>query len=300
MELSALAPGKVNLCLFVGRRREDGRHALVTLLESVSLADELMLSTEGASDEVLCAGVDGPNLVSAALDGIRARGWRGPAVRVVVAKRIPVAGGMGGGSADAAAALRLASHLEPLPDGLVHDLAAELGADVPGQLEPGVALGTGAGDDVQLLPALMPHAFVIVPSPHRLSTADVYAEADRLGLARDADELAEFEQRLTASLERNGRPSGELIVNHLEPAALSLCPEIGPAVDAIREAGAEDALVSGSGPTTFGIFWGDAAGERAATAAAALSASHEGATSAVPVGADFGHPRVRAQSVADR
>ncbi len=142
-----LAFGKVNLCLFLGPVREDGRHELVTLYESISLADELSL-TESDADEVVCPGVNGPNLVSAALEGLRARGWGAPAVRIEIGKRIPVAAGLGGGSADAAAALRLAKRLAPVPDELVRELAAELGADVPGQLQPGLWLGTGAGERI--------------------------------------------------------------------------------------------------------------------------------------------------------
>ena len=119
-----LAPGKVNLCLFLGGVRDDGRHELVTLIESVSLSDELTMS-ESDADRVVCPGVEGPNLVSAALAGLRARGWAGPPVRIEVRKRIPVAAGMGGGSADAAAVMRLARELSPIPDAALQDLAAE-------------------------------------------------------------------------------------------------------------------------------------------------------------------------------
>ncbi len=147
-----LAPAKVNLCLFLGGPRADGRHELVTLFESVSLFDELrleVLSTGG--DEVVCAGVEGPNLAEAALRELRARGWSAPPVRIEIVKRIPVAAGLGGGSADAAAALRLAGALSPLPPGLADELARHLGADVPSQLQPGVTLGTGAGELVEPL-----------------------------------------------------------------------------------------------------------------------------------------------------
>ena len=110
MKLVAKAPGKVNLCLFVGGRRDDGRHELITLIESVSLADELELVTRAAlDDEVVCPGVEEPNIVARALAGLRACGWNAPRVRVTITKRIPVAAGMGGGSADAAAVLRMAA-----------------------------------------------------------------------------------------------------------------------------------------------------------------------------------------------
>ena len=109
--LRCLAPGKVNLCLFIGRPRPDGYHPLVSLVQPVSLADELELEpAAGDADEVVCPGVDGENLAAVALARFRAAtGWDGPPVRITIAKRVPVAAGMGGGSADAAAALRLAA-----------------------------------------------------------------------------------------------------------------------------------------------------------------------------------------------
>src|SRR5207248_2524911 len=113
---------------------------------------------------------------------LRARGWRAPPLLVEITKRIPVAAGMGGGSSDAAATLLLAARLEPADDATLHEVAASLGADVPAQLTPGVSLGTGAGEIVEPLSRPDPHAFVIVPLPFALSTADVYREADRLGL----------------------------------------------------------------------------------------------------------------------
>src|SRR5215471_2087902 len=113
MKLTVLAPGKVNLSLFLGPTRADGRHELVTLFESVSLADELIVDTDAERDEVICPGVPEPNLVSSAIAGLRERGWDAPAVRIEIKKRIPIAAGMGGGSADAAAALRVASELAP-------------------------------------------------------------------------------------------------------------------------------------------------------------------------------------------
>ena len=217
MRLVAAAPGKVNLCLLVGSRRGDGRHEVVTLLESVSLADEVSLTTrDGAgSDEVRSPGVEGPNIVSRALEGLRMRGWNGPPVTVEIAKQIPIAAGMGGGSADAAATIRLTQHLHPLADDELQELAAELGSDVPSQLRPGLALGTGAGHQVDRLQALAPHAFVIVPLPHQLSTAAVYAEADRLGLARAPAELERKRTQLMSALSAGAQLPDELIVTAL-------------------------------------------------------------------------------------
>jgi 4-diphosphocytidyl-2-C-methyl-D-erythritol kinase len=291
LRLRALAPGKVNLCLFLGRARVDGRHELVTLFESVSIADELILtSTEAGPDRVVCPGVEGPNLVSAALEGLRARGWEAPPVRIEIAKRIPVAAGMGGGSADAAAALRMAQRLAPLPDDQVEGLAAELGADVPSQLVPGLVVGTGAGDRVRSLAPLAPHALLILPLSERLATADVYAEADRLELPRDSEELDGQRRELVRALGPGARLPEALLVNDLQRAAVSLCPPVLPALDAALEAGADHALVCGSGPTVAGLYWGPRAADRAAAGAESLAERYPGAASATPAAAGLGRP----------
>jgi 4-diphosphocytidyl-2-C-methyl-D-erythritol kinase len=296
MRLRALAPGKVNLCLFLGARREDGRHELVTLFESVSLADELELSvlprSADSRDEVVCAGVEGPNLVADALAGLRARGWDGPFVRIEITKRIPIAAGMGGGSVDAAAALRMATQLAPGRAEEIAVLAAALGADVPSQLAPGVSLGTGAGELVEPLAPLGSHAFVTLPQPFALSTADVYAEADRLGLPRTAADLRDRAAALRAALGPDAVVPPELIVNDLEPAALSLCPSVGRVLEEARAAGADQAIVCGSGPIVAGLFWGPAAPQRAAAAREALASRFPGAHAVVPVSDEFGMPRV--------
>lgn len=276
-----VAPGKVNLCLFLGpTRASDGRHELVTVYESVSLADELTLTVLGdrATDEVVCPGVSGPNLVGDALAALRALGWDAPPIRIEVDKRIPVAAGMGGGSADAAAALRLASRVAPAATSTLVQIATGLGADVPAQLEPGLSLGTGAGEVVEALAPLEPHAFAIVPLPHGLSTAAVHAEADRLGLGRRSEQLAGLR---TAWREHIG-------VNDLEVASRSLCPAIDGALDAIRDTGADAALVCGSGPTCAGLWWGADGFERAHEAVIALVPAFPEATAVVPV-AGIGH-----------
>jgi 4-diphosphocytidyl-2-C-methyl-D-erythritol kinase len=287
--LRARAPGKVNLCLFLGPVRADGRHELVTVFESVSLADEVTVEVAagpGRADQVVCAGVDGSNIVTRTLDGLRAHGWEGPPVRVTIDKRIPVAGGMGGGSADAAAMLRIAPALAPVGQDVVSALAASLGSDVPSQLVPGVALGTGAGDVLERWPALPAHAFVVVPQPFELSTAAVYREADRMGGFRDAGELRALRGAL-----RDDALLDRPLVNDLMPAALSLAPPVGRALEAVREAGAAEALLSGSGPTVFGLRWGPEAQEWAAEAAASLVDRYPGATVATPVSEEFGAPR---------
>jgi 4-diphosphocytidyl-2-C-methyl-D-erythritol kinase len=287
VRLRALAPGKVNLCLFLGGTRADGRHELVTLFQSVSLADELLLSTledEERADEVICPGVEGPNLAADALAALRTRGWGAPAVRVEIRKSIPIAAGMAGGSADAAAVLRMAVELAPGRPEEVAAIAAELGADVPSQLWPGLAIGSGAGETVEPVPALAPHALLILPLPVALSTAAVYGEADRLGLGRSAGELEQRHRELRGVLRPGARLPAQLLLNDLQPAALSLCPAIA------REAGADHALVCGSGPTVAGLYWGPDASQRAAAGATSLEERYPGATGTAPVPAGFGIP----------
>jgi 4-diphosphocytidyl-2-C-methyl-D-erythritol kinase len=309
--LRVKAPGKVNLCLFLGGVRADGRHELVTVFEPVSLADELVMSVVAGSDrdEVICPGVQGVNLAASALAGLRAWGWSAPAVRVEIRKRVPVAAGMGGGSADAAATLRLAPLVAPVPDQVLAELARGLGADVPSQLQPGLALGTGAGEIVQPLAPLAAHAVLILPQPVALSTPDVFREADRLGLPRSVEGLAACHEDLSgflgtgagigvgteagaeAGAEVAGRLPPRLVANDLQPAAVSLCPQISGALEWALQSGAEQAIVCGSGPTVAGVFWGSDAAGRAADAAVALQARYPGAVAASPVDGVAAAPR---------
>ena len=185
---------------------------------------------------------------------------------------------MGGGSADAAAVLSLAvGAVRPL------ELARQLGADVAALIEPGLWMAGGVGDDeLAAFPAgLGEHAYVVVPSALGLSTADVFREADRLGLARELPELDALKPRVRLGLARQDFPP-ELIVNDLAPAALSLMPSIQDALDALLDSGAAQAIVSGSGPTTVGIWWGEGALGAAEAAATALLARFPGAQTALP------------------
>jgi 4-diphosphocytidyl-2-C-methyl-D-erythritol kinase len=285
---SALAPAKVNLGLFLGPTREDGKHELVTVMQSISLADELTLewaSTDASEDEVACPGVPDPseeNLAAAAMRAFRAAtGWEVPPLRLSIVKRIPVAAGLGGGSADAAGALRLLRAVSGLgDDDLLRRLGGELGADVPAQISPGRWLATGAGE---LLEAL--------PDPNPAS----YAQADRLDLARSAEVLRERRHDLRRALELSAPVpvASELLDNDLQRAAISLCPEIAVALADLREAGAELALVSGSGPTVVGLFPHANGLGRAERAAAGIAADRRSAglpapICATPVDAAFG------------
>jgi 4-diphosphocytidyl-2-C-methyl-D-erythritol kinase len=257
------APAKLNLCLYLGGRREDGLHELCSLFEPLALADLLEVSP-AQRDEVVCPGVEGENLVSRALAGLRERGWEHEPLRVEISKRVPVAAGLGGGSGDAAAILRLAAgEVADLPQ-----LAAELGADVPSQLRPALALVQGIGERIEPLPEPAEHAAVLLPGGGGLSTAAVFAEADRLGLGRGAEELEDLAGRLREAAGAGASPLDyrDLLVNDLEPAALSLRPDIGEALGKLRAAGAPVAILSGSGPTAVGLFADLAAAKDAADA----------------------------------
>jgi len=274
------APAKLNLCLFLGPRREDGLHELCSLFEPLALADTLTVTEAdrqggdgGPEDDVVCPGVEGENLAARALAALREHGWDGPPLRVEIEKRIPVAAGLGGGSADAAAVLRLAScgglvpHSDtnpPQPD--LSLIAAELGADVPSQLVPALSLVRGAGERVERLPEPASHAVVLLPAGGGLSTANVFAEADRLRLGRSAAELEELAGQLREAAGAGASPLdyAGLLANDLESAARSLWPEIGTSLDALRNCGAPLVFMSGSGPTAVGLFPDLAAAQRAA------------------------------------
>ena len=245
------APAKLNLCLYVGPRRDDGLHEIRSLFEPLELADELRIS-EADADEVICEGIEGPDLTATALAALREHGWDGPRLRIEVTKRIPVAAGLGGGSADAAAVLRLAmGELEGL-----RSIAAGIGADVPSQLQPRPCLVAGAGEVIEPAPPPGEHAVVLVPQAEGLATAAVYAEADRLGSPRGEAELEAIRRRLRDAVDEGGSPLDyrEHLVNDLQAAAISLRPEIEDALRALEEAGAAHAMVTGSGPTAFGLY----------------------------------------------
>lgn len=259
-----LAPAKANLVLHVGPRRGDGLHEICSLFASLELADLVELEPRGRADRVECAGVEGPNLARAALTAYRAVAGPAslPALSVRIEKRIPVAAGLGGGSADAAAALRGADALADRPLGAtrLREIAMHLGADVPSQIAPGHALVTGAGEEVEPV-GLPPMTLVLVAQDEGLATGRVYAEADRLGAIRSRLEPARLRALARApSLEH----LASSLESDLERAALSLRPELAAVAARLRETGASATLVSGSGPTVLGLF-----GDRAAAEAAA-------------------------------
>ncbi len=291
--LALRAPAKLNLCLFVGPTREDGLHQIGSIFEPLELADELLVrAAEGAEDEVICPEIPGPNLVEKALASMRERGWRSPPLRIVVSKRIPIAAGLGGGSADAAAVLRLArGELEG-----IRTVAASVGADVPSQLAPRPCLVSGAGEVVEPITPPADHGVVLIPQSAGLTTAEVYAEADRLAELRPEAEIDVIREKLRDAVAGGASPLGyhEHLVNDLQPAAISLRPEIEEPLAALREVGAAHAMVTGSGPTAFGLF-ADRAGADRAAAELLTRFPTALATSPLSPGAEVGPVRTEAE-----
>jgi 4-diphosphocytidyl-2-C-methyl-D-erythritol kinase len=240
---------KLNLVLHVGPPRADGLHPLCSIFASVDLADDVEVDlADGSSDVVECPGVQGPNLAEAAAAAYRRRVASLPALRIRIDKRIPVAAGLGGGSADAAAVLRGANRIveHPLSDDSLREVAAGLGSDVPSQVEPRHALVQGVGDVVEPV-RLPPYGVVLVPQHEGLSTAKVYAEFDRTRGWRellDTQPLRDFARA----------PDPTQLENDLQATAMALRPALAPVLDRLRAAGALGTLVSGSGPTCFGLF----------------------------------------------
>lgn len=301
--LRALAPAKVNLGLWLGpARSSDGRHEIATVMQAISLADEIVLEPAGAAadgDQLVCPGVRAApqeNLAAAALSAFRsATGWRAGPQRLSIRKRIPVAAGLGGGSADAAAALRLARLASGLGDErLLLELASSLGADVPALVKPGRWLATGAGERLEPLPDPSEAIeLLVLPLAVELSTARVYTHADALALPRPSAELARVVAGLRAALGGGAPLPGDarLLQNDLQRAACSLCPQIEPALEQLRAAGARCAFVSGSGPTVVGVFAPPRAGQRADRALAQLSSCQPAPVRASSVSASFARPQ---------
>ena len=250
-------PGKVNLHLGVGDRRADGYHDITTVFHAVSLTDEvtvrgadvLSLRTIGEGAEEVPD--DERNLAWQAAELMAEHVGRAPDVEIVIDKSIPVAGGMAGGSADAAAVLVGMNELWELgvPRRDLHAMAAQLGSDVPFALHGGTALGTGRGEELTPVLARSSFDWVLAFGAGGLSAAAVYAEIDRLREAGSPARMADPEPLLTALSGGDPRQLAPLLGNDLQPAALSLQPELRRTLRAGAEAGALAGIVSGSGPT---------------------------------------------------
>lgn len=256
------APGKVNLWLAVGPLRRDGFHDIATVFHAVSLADDVTASegtpgsgigvrTDGEGADAVPSGPE--NLAYRAVQLLAGRLGQPADIDLLIAKSIPVAGGMAGGSADAAAALLAVSELwhQPVDLASLSAVAAQLGSDVPFALVGGTAVGTGRGE--QLAPVLARGEFhwVLALAHTSLSTPQVYAELDRLREASGRESPApEIPAQLMAALrEGDAREVGRHLGNDLQEAAISLRPELAVVLESGLDLGALGGIVSGSGPT---------------------------------------------------
>lgn len=241
----APAAAKINLALVVGPSRDDGKHEVLTVLQRIDLVDRIEIEE---SPELRVDGFAGDTLVTAALRelartaGVEAR-WR-----VLIEKKIPVAAGLGGGSSDAATALRLANDTleEPLPAEELHRIAAGLGSDVPFFLADGPQLGSGDGSE--LAPLELPQDFwVVVLLPRdaaKTSTSDIYAAFDA---RKDVAGFAERRQTLLDGLAQVERPRDLAALPPNDLASSSIVGEL-------TATGAFRADVSGAGPAVYGLF----------------------------------------------
>ena len=260
------APAKINLQLAVGPRRADGYHDLVTVFQAISLYDEVTVAeVDGPGDDRVLVSGEGAGMVpggrgNLALRGaaalVRAAGLpRDPdrSLEIAIRKRIPVAAGLAGGSADAAAALVACNELWKA--GLSHEqlaeIAADVGSDVAFALLGGIAVGQGRGE--QLTPALASgeYHWVLAVADGQLSTPEVYGMLDRLRAVRpDPWPDPALDHALMGAL-RSGEPAavGQALSNDLQPAAISAFPALRKTLAAGRELGALGGIVAGSGPT---------------------------------------------------
>jgi 4-diphosphocytidyl-2-C-methyl-D-erythritol kinase len=252
----ARAFAKINLGLVVGPLRGDGKHEVVTVLQRIDLHDDVTIE----SAERLAVEFAGDTIVRTALTQLARAAGVDPLWRVRIEKRIPVAAGLGGGSADAAAALSLANALlpRPLASDALHRVAAEVGADVPFFLTAGAQLGTGVG--TELTPVALPTAYYVVllipQDASKHSTAAVYEAFDARGGAREfARRAQEFRSALSSVASTSDLAS--LPQNDLASS---------PFTARLREAGAFRADVTGAGPAVYGLFESADGARRAAEA----------------------------------
>ncbi len=266
MALRILCPAKVNLFLHVIGRRPDGYHDIFSLLCGVGIYDELWLRPMPAGVRLSCSDPalpnDGGNLAVAAAYRFFEAVGRPAAVEIRLEKRIPVAAGLGGGSSDAAGVLLGLNRLvaNPLDPDRLRELGRSLGADVPFFLFGSPALVSGIGDELEPYPEPAAYAALVVTPPYGVSTRMVY---QKLNL-----ELTKAEKRPTrAHFQNTVFSPARHLRNDLETVTLDRHPELRRLKTLLLELGAEGALMSGSGPSVFGLF---PRREAAASAARAL------------------------------
>ena len=270
-DIVEFAPAKINLALHVTGQRADGYHLIESIVVFAQAGDRLSVSAAQTDS----FGVDGPfadalsgendNLVLRAREAMRAVVAGAGPTDIRLEKHLPVAAGIGGGSADAAACLRALRRLwsAPLSDAELHAIAARLGADVPMCLQSRPLVATGIGDVVEPVSTLPPMPIVLVNPNVAVSTPEIFkrlTDKNNPGIALTADNAAEG---WVAAL--------QTLRNDLQPPAEALFPDITDCRSALTDSGAAIARMSGSGATCFGLF---ADGQKAAAAAAAIRNAH--------------------------
>jgi 4-diphosphocytidyl-2-C-methyl-D-erythritol kinase len=255
--ITVRAPSKVNLHLAVGDLREDGFHELETVFQALSLHDDVSVvpapttSVVVRGDDAASVPTDSTNLAWKAVEMVAAATGHTADLAITIDKGIPVAGGMAGGSADAAAALLAVDALWnlELTRAELHSFAARLGSDVPFALAGGTAVGTGRGE--KLLPVLSRNTFhwVLALAKGGLSTPAVYRELDELRSKGTPPRLGDSKELMLALASGDPTRVAPLLGNDLQAAAVSLQPDLRRTLRAGVTAGALAGMVSGSGPT---------------------------------------------------
>lgn len=280
IQVSASAPGKINIFFKVGALKEDGYHDVLSIYQALNIR-ELVRVTDNSSWKVTVAGALSAEQIAAVPTGeenlvIRAAKSiatlakidRAPEASFEITKNVPVAGGMGGGSADAAAAMMAIDELwETQVDGdSLFAAAAELGADIPFALLGGTALGIGRGDQLDPIEGVQKLHWVLVPMDAGLSTPRVYAKLDEMRTANGQDPTLVPtpqvpQQLIDALINGDAREVAKHLHNDLQDAAVALMPELSITMHAGLAAGALAAMVSGSGPTIAMLAESEEAGK---------------------------------------
>jgi len=264
--VKVFAPAKINLFLHVGNRRDDGYHALESLVVFADIGDELLIEPSNG----FALALTGPfgtkleseqdNLIAKAARALGAKSGRKPDVKITLTKNLPVASGIGGGSADAAAALRGLVQFWDLkisqPE--LHTIAETLGSDVPACLLSETLWMTGRGEGIEPVPGVPPAPLVLVNPGVGVSTKDIFANLkDRVGVGQATKPNGDLSILALADYFKSNR-------NDLEKPARQIAPVIGEVLSAIAAGGALRTRMSGSGATCFGLFADDKTAEAAA------------------------------------
>ena len=259
--ISRESPAKVNLYLRVLRKREDGYHDILSLMQRISLCDELTFTRTGSGIAVHCPGTtlpeDEDNIVYRAAAAFYSRIGASPEIEIAIRKRIPIAAGLGGGSSNAATTLMTLNEMygSPVTPEELMKIGTGLGADVPFFIFGKTAWASGIGDRFQESPLLPPLWFVLINPGFEISTKMVY-QGLNLGLTKQGINYSIPRFSTTEDLIRG-------LTNDLESVTTRLHPVLDQIKALLLKSGAQGALMSGSGPTVFGVFTDGESAERA-------------------------------------